>query len=154
RSKEDALTSRLPRLVCVFSDRTRAAWDAERLQGLYELSDQVPPLFEGLQQARGNLPNLKNMLGELRQKLPPAAGQDYPEQALLDDADRLIDSIPGLSPEDSPLPEEVARLSAAVRSRTRDVLSRLPSEKETPDDAKEYRDRLIAGLRQALRDLV
>src|SRR5205807_9682985 len=66
RTKDDTGANKLPRLLCVFSDRTRGAWDATRLAALYEQSDQVPPLLEGLHEARGHLPALKGLLKELR----------------------------------------------------------------------------------------
>lgn len=153
RNREDAAAAQMPRLLCLFSDRTRGAWDAGRLATLYDLSDQVPPLLEGLTQARGNLPSLKELLRDLRQKLPPAAGVDYPEQALLDDIDKLLEQIPGLSPEDFPPAPALGSLVASVRSRARDVLARLPADEQTAGDVKEYRGKLVSGLQRALRDL-
>src|SRR5262249_39226882 len=37
RSTDDPVAAKLPRLLCVFSDRTRNAWETERLANLYEL---------------------------------------------------------------------------------------------------------------------
>src|SRR5262249_4498432 len=153
RSKDDTGASKLPRLLCVFSDRTRGAWDPARLANVYDQSDQVPPLLEGLHEARGHLPALKELLKDVREKLPPPAGQDYPEQPLLDAIDKLLEWIPSVSAEDLPPGPEWANLIATARGRTRDVLTRLPAEEQTPDAAKEYRAKLVTALQRALRDL-
>src|SRR5262245_11094439 len=146
KDKDDAEGGKLPRLLCVFSDRTRGAWDASRVSTLAELSDQVPPLLEGLQAARGNLPALKTLLKELRDKLPPPAGQDYPEQALIDDIDKLTEQIPALGPDDFPPRADLSKLVASARSRAREILARLPAEES--EDVKEYRGKLVAGLQR------
>src|SRR5262245_3605854 len=153
RSKNDTGASKLPRLLCVFSDRTRGAWDPARLANVYDQSDQVPPLLEGLHEARGHLPALKELLKDVREKLPPPAGQDYPEQPLLDAIDKLLEWIPSLSVEDLPPRPDLANLIATARGRTRDVLTRLPAEDQTPAEVKEYRAKLVAALQRALRDL-
>src|SRR5262249_27966809 len=125
--------------------------DATRVATLAELSDQVPPLLEGLQAARGNLPSLKTLLKELRDKLPPPAGQDYPEQALIDDIDKLTEQIPGLGPEDFPPRADLSKLGGRAGGRAGEILAGWRAEEWK--DVKEYRGKLVAGLQRAQRDL-
>ena len=73
----------LPRLLAVFSDRTRACWDGGQLGRLQDAAEQVPPPLERLQRARGRIPSLLDLLGQLREQVPPAAGQDYAEQEVV-----------------------------------------------------------------------
>src|SRR5581483_8367519 len=80
---EDPQGQRLLRLLCTFTDRTRGCWEGQRVDALQELADQVPPLYEGLQEARGRLSSLQDMLKELRDRLP-AEGKDYSDQSLLE----------------------------------------------------------------------
>jgi hypothetical protein len=151
-NKSEPEAAKLPRLLVVFSDRTRAAWDSGRMPNLHEVSDQVSPLLEGLQQARGNIPNLQSLLKELRQQMPPAEGRDYPEQPLLDSLDKLVDWIPGLGPDDMPPNPDLSKVITTVRRQTREVLKSLPTEDEAPK-AKEYRGRLVRALHGNLAEL-
>src|SRR5262249_7169417 len=79
RSTEDETSRYLPRVVCVFSDRTRACWDLTKLPPAQAAADRVPPTLEGLQQVQSGIGALVSLLRELRGKLPPPPGKDYPE---------------------------------------------------------------------------
>src|SRR5205085_445382 len=70
---------RMTRLLCVFSDRTAACWDAKDVPGLHDQREAVPPALEQLQQIHGTLPALVELLESLRRQLPPAGEQDYPD---------------------------------------------------------------------------
>src|SRR5207253_888850 len=101
-NKDDAAGRALPRLLCVFSDRTRACWDAGRLGELHDLDDRIPPPPERLQAAADGIPALLDLLKELRQRLPPPGGRDYPEAALADQLQQLRDRAGAVSAEDYP----------------------------------------------------
>src|SRR5207249_3088062 len=88
---EDETLRKLPRLLCVFSDRTVASWPGGKREPLHDLADQLPATLEGVQQLRASAGPLTELLKVLRAKLPPPSGKDYPEQALLESVQTLRD---------------------------------------------------------------
>ncbi len=153
RSKEDNPPLKdMPRFLCVFSDRTRAAWDAGRLSQLHEAGDQIPPTLPGLSQLRDGIPALIDSLKELRKTLPPPAGQDYPEQALIDALTPLREAISGLSSEDLVNDKELPKLLEAVRRPARQIVASVrgaKSAKSSPQEG-EFRKKLLGQLQSAL----
>jgi hypothetical protein len=144
----------LPRLLCIFSDRTRAAWEPDRLPRLYDLSDQVAPTLPGLQQVWTDLPALVDRLKELRTRIPPQPGLDYPEQALIEALGELREWLTSISAADLPPVPELAKVLERARfpARTlRDTLRRL--DKNVPDKSVDYRDQLLAALESLLNHL-
>lgn len=158
RQRDDEVARFLPRFVCVFTDRTRAAWDPARLTAAQTAADQVPPRLEGLQQARGRIPSVVELLKDLRRQLPPPPGRDYPEQALVAELDELASHVPGLTKADFPLEAKLAALVESIQRRGRDLLSALrPPDTIAPDpaskEAEDYRKRLVTALGELLQDL-
>jgi hypothetical protein len=153
QSKEDNPPLQdLPRFLCVFSDRTRAAWDPARQAQLFEANDQIPPTLPGLTRVRDSIPALIDSLKELRKTLPPQAGQDYPEQALIDALTPLREAIAGLGAEDIADNKELPKLLDAVRKPARQIVASLHGTKEDKlsTDTKEYRQKLLSSLQAAL----
>jgi len=154
--KEDARARKLPRLIFIFSDRTRACWDVSKNASLNEASDLVPPHFTGLQNARADLPNLVELLRELRTQIPVQLGQDYPEQTLIDELEQLKELLPRVTPEDLPPTVELAKVINGVRRGIRDLadaLARHAGTEDSPSGTRDYRDRLLAGLTALRRNL-
>jgi hypothetical protein len=153
RAKGDEAARHQARLLVVFSDRTLASWDAGRLRPLQDARDQVPPPFERLPQLRDRVPGVVELLRDLRQRLPLPAGQDYPEQALIDLLEKARDRAAGLSEDEYPDPE-LSKLLTAARGRTRDLLGGLEKiSKEVSAGAKEYHAKLLDVLHGLLHDL-
>src|SRR5262249_4590433 len=146
RDRDDERARQLPRIVFVFSDRTRTSWEVGRIGMMRDAADQVPPTLLGLQQARGDIPNLIDMLGDLRRTLPPTLGQDYPEQALVESLNQLKDAVHRLTPEDLPPDTELTKAMDKVRRPARELIDTLVAVKDVPEPAKEFRDKLLAGL--------
>jgi len=153
RSTDDESARQLPRLLCVFSDRMRACWDVGQQQLVNDAHDQVPPLLEGLQQLRGDIPALVSELGALRSKLPPASGSDYPEQALIAALEKLRGHIGELRREDLPTDPELAKLIPGVRRATREILQSLQGGDPKEATAKDYRNQLIDKLVNLSREV-
>jgi len=152
-NKEDEVGAKLPRFLCVLSDRTRACWDAGQLTRLYDLSDPIPPSRDRLNALRDDLPGLVTLLQELRQRLPPPSSQDYPEQALIDLLQQLHDRLPSLQEEDYP-DRDLTKLLTQVRARGRELIGLLQKRgARVPEEVKEYRDRVLASLGASLRQL-
>jgi hypothetical protein len=151
RDNEAART--LPRLLCVFSDRTRACWDAGQVGRVHDAADQVPPPLERLQKVRGQAPALVEMLGQLREQVPPPPGQDYPDQETADAWQRLGDRIPSLGPENYPDPD-TNLLLAKVRGKSRELLGVLAwLQERVPESAREFLGKLTGSLRAGLENL-
>jgi hypothetical protein len=153
RNKDDEAGQKLPRFLCVLSDRTRACWDAGQLSRLHELSDAIPPPLERLRAARDSIPGRIDLLKELRQRLPPPSGQDYPEQALIDLLQQLRDQANALTPDDYPS-AETSKLLNGIRTRGRELITALQGLGErVPTDNREFRDQLVQSLQTGLRGL-
>src|SRR5262249_6204008 len=153
RSKDDNPPVKdVARFLCVFSDRTRASWDPARLSQLYDAGDQIPPTLPGLTHLRDGIPVLIDSLKELRKMLPPPAGQDYSEQALIDALTSLRDAISGLSSDDLGNDKELPKLLDAVRRPARQILAGLRGDKQekTSKEAVEFRKKLLGQLQSAL----
>ncbi|MBM4073093.1 MAG: VWA domain-containing protein [Planctomycetes bacterium] len=151
RRDEEAVKD-LPRLLCVFSDRTRACWEAGRLPGLHDAADQVPPTLPGLQRAGDGIPNLTEQLRELRKQLPPRPGEDYPEQALIDSLGKLRDAIPATAEDLGN--ETLAKKMTLARRPARTLLGLLDKREDKKDDvAVAYRKALTESLEGLLGNL-
>lgn len=156
RDRDDDRHRYLPRFVCVFSDRTRASWDAGKQGGAQTAADQVAPTLEGLQAGRADISPLVDLLKELRAKLPPPPGRDYPEQALIEALEQLAPLLPTLTKEDLPPDAKLAGLTETIQRRGRDLLDMVrPSDEKTAnkDAPDEFRAKLIANLQGVLRDV-
>ncbi|MBI3407403.1 MAG: BatA domain-containing protein [Planctomycetes bacterium] len=152
RRKDDGTSRFLPRFVCVFSDRTRAAWDIGRQANVWDASDGVPSALEGLHQARDNIGPLMDRLKELRAQIPLPPGKDYPDQALLDFLEQLRDRLPAVTKDDMPPDEKLAELVMNLQRRGRDLLSLLPKDDLAPA-VEEYRGKLAKSLQDVLGNL-
>jgi hypothetical protein len=140
----------LPRLLAVFSDRTRACWDAGQVAKLLDAADQVPPPLERLQRLRGTVPTLLDLLGRLRQEMPPTAGQDYAEQEMIALWRRLADLIPSLNSDNYP-DRNSAELLAKLRGKTRALLGLLRQQKGSAEGYKEKLTTVLASRLEELR---
>jgi Aerotolerance regulator N-terminal len=153
RNKQDEAAAKLPRFLCVLSDRTRACWDAAQLPRLYDASDPIPPPLERLRATRDDFITEATLLRELRQRLPPPGGQDYPEQALIEQLQQVHDRAPSVQGDDYPDPE-LSKALTGVRSRSRQLIGLLEQRgDQVPAEAKEYRDQVLASLRAGLKRL-
>jgi hypothetical protein len=138
-------TRPLARLLCVFSDRTPACWRADQAESLFEQSDALPPRMEGLEQARGRTAGLVEMLGQLRETLPPAAGQDYPSASLIETLESLKERSARWQPTDFPLSAEDIVLVRKARKATREMLAMLGAPAKDAD-AEAFRLKLATAL--------
>ena len=93
-NKDDLRAGQLSRLIFVFSDRTRASWKAGQTARLRDAAERVPASPAGLEKARAQLPNLIELLGDLRKQ----PGIDFPEQAFLEDLDELKELLGRATP--------------------------------------------------------
>ncbi|MFO0864248.1 MAG: BatA domain-containing protein [Gemmataceae bacterium] len=143
RSTEDERLRQMPRILVMFSDRTRGSWQASQDKQVLEAADLVPPSFEGLTQARGELPALIDDLKQVRTKLPPPAGVDYPDASLIETLAQLRDRIPSLRPNEFPPPDDVTTLVNQARRSLRDMSAAI---KSTSDEGKETRAELQRRL--------
>jgi len=75
--KEDARARKLPRLIFIFSDRTRACWDVSK-KCVPERGQRpgAAALHRPAKIARADLPNLVELLRELRTQIPVQLGQE------------------------------------------------------------------------------
>lgn len=150
--RDDEAVKDLPRLLCVFSDRTRACWETGRTPALYDSADQVPPTLPGLQRAGDGIPNLIEELREVRKLLPPRPGEDYPEQALIDALGKLRDAIPSTA--DDLGNDSLAKSMTLARRPARVLLGLLKKREDKKDDpAAAYRKQLTRSLEGLLGNL-
>ena len=147
----DPEVKRMPRLLCLFSDRTAACWEPKDVPGLVNSRNAVSPPLEQLQQVHGTIPELIGLLGSLRQRLPPANEQAFADQILLERLESLRNRVPLYSPQDYP-DESIRDLVAGTRVEAHRLADQL-QKFEAKDDAREYRDKLVGKLRTMLRDL-
>ena len=153
RNKQDEAGAKLPRFLCVLSDRTRACWDAGQLSRLYDVSDPIPPPLERLRGTRDDFLTEAALLRELRQRLPPPSGQDYPEQALIEQFQQLHERIPSIQGEDYP-DRDLSKLLTGIRGQSRQLIGLLEQRgDQVPPEAKEYREQVLASLRAGLKRL-
>ena len=84
----------MPRLLCVFSDRTVACWEPKDVTDLLNSRNAVPPPLEQLQQVHGTIPAVIALLEPLRQQLPPIGELTFADLALKERLDTLRERIP------------------------------------------------------------
>ncbi len=153
RSKDDEKSRSLPRLLCVFSDRTSACWDKSRMPQLHDLRDQVPILSDRLPRVRERMASVHDALQGLRDRIPAPAGQNFPDDRLLYLLDKLRDAT-GTPIEDGYPGAEVSNLVAGARSTTRELLVMLgKANKDLPATAKEDHTKVLGVLRTLQQDL-
>ncbi len=150
RGGTDQSGPRRLRVLAVLSDRTRGSWDAGQVPAVVEKLDRIPPAYEGLVEARGQVGTLRDRLGELRDKLPPPPGTDYGEKSLIEALAAMQAELSGLSPEPDRWPAALAPAVRQVRRLSRDLLAQLP-EAASGEPAQAYRDRLREALAEMLR---
>lgn len=147
----DLEVRRMPRLLAVFSDRTAACWEQRDVAGLHDRREAVPPPLEELQQVYKAIPPLVELLEPLRQQLAPIGEQNFPDHTLVDQLRKLRDRVPAYGPQEYP-DNGIREVVAGVRATARQ-LTELLQKREAKDEAKEYRDKVIAALRTLQRDL-
>ncbi len=147
----DLEVRRMPRLLCVYSDRTAACWDTKAVPALHDGREAVPPSLEQLHKVYGTLPALIELLGQLRQQLPPADGENFGDLTLTGLLGQLRKRAPVYGQEDYP-DRKISDLVASVRGEARQLTVQL-QKREAKDEAKAYRDRLIRALQALQRDL-
>jgi hypothetical protein len=142
------------RLLAVFSDRTRASWDAGQLAALTDRLDRLPPMYEGLTEARGQLGSLHDMLRDLRQQLPPSTGKDFNEQSLAESLTTLQNELTGLAPEVERWPMNLNPARLEARRLARELLAQVPRAEaatgETLTPSQVFANKLRAGLSEFL----
>jgi hypothetical protein len=151
RARGDESSRRMARLLAVFSDRTRASWDASRLQALHDAQDRVPPPFERLSSIRDRVPGVVELLGELPSRLP--GGQDLPgKDSLIEALEKARERASELTEDEYP-DRDLGRFLSTARVRTRELLRGLDKlSEDLPAAAKEYRTKLIGVLRELLHE--
>ncbi len=149
-SRDENQRGKRPRVLCVFSDRTPASWDASSRKQLQAKANKVPPSFERLAAARAGIADQERLLEELEKGLP-AIGQSFPAQPLIAQLKLLGERVTQLRAEDYPA-ESAQDLLERVREKQQDLLATL----EKTDDAigepgKQYRAKLMTALGNSLR---
>ncbi len=152
RGSEDPTGSMLPRLLCVFSDRTIGSWSEGQMSYLQESSDQIPPLWQGLDKVKDEIPGLIELLEQLRTEIPPPEGQDYPELGLIESLGQLREHISTVQREEINEDEKLAKLLPGIRQRCRQILF-MVRPKEGDKDISAYRQKLVDALNNTLRQL-
>jgi hypothetical protein len=144
--------SNLPRLLCVFSDRTLASWDAGKLPELYEVRDAVPPPLELMQRFRDEIPALLDLLSRWPPNLPSPPNTAGDAKSLGELLQKLRDLVGSLRVEeypDRPTLELLARVSAA----TRGVLVQVRPDDKAEPAVREYREKATKALQEAQTSL-
>ncbi len=156
QATDDDYGRRLPRVLCVLSDRTTACWDKTQVGYLQNLADSIAPPLERLRAIQGGIPAKVALLKELRQQLPLAkdSTQDYSEQSLIAEWEELRQKIPTAGWDNYP-DTGWNKLLGTVRGHSRDLLKQIRAhdpDKLSPTE-KSYRQKLIDALEQGLRYL-
>lgn len=149
RAKEEGKLSQWPRVLFIFSDRTRGAWEGGDREAIWDAADFAAPLFEGLLQACSDIPTVLDLVKDLRTRVPAPAGRDYPDQSLREALDELANRLPGLTREYLPPEPTLEKMINDARRRTRALLAQVQA--ATGEDA--YRGKLIGALQTLERDL-
>jgi hypothetical protein len=140
------------RLLAVLSDWTKASWDGSQVPALIDKLDAMPPIYEGLLEARSQLGSLQEMVRELPQQLPAESSKNYNEQALLDALTALQDDLAGLRPEADSWPESLSPSLQRARRLVRELRVQLPSDESAPNEtAQAFRGKLRSALAELLR---
>jgi hypothetical protein len=139
-----------PRLLCVFSDRTQASWETKATRSLQALVDQVPPTYARLAALQAELAGLIKILPELRERLPLL--KEFADQDLKDSLEKLRTRLTEVRADDYP-DEATTTPIVTVRPRLRELLTVLPADSDKlPQAARDYRAKLVAGVRAVLRN--
>jgi hypothetical protein len=151
---EDLIGPRLPRVLCVFSDRMEACWNSHQLPHLQGLADAIPPLLERLPAVQASIPGRIALLQELRDKLPPPAAQDYPEKKLIAAWEELQQRIPSATWDNYPDPQWV-KILGEVRATSRELLKKIQAPGGQDDDQtkKTFRKKIVESLEGGLQEL-
>ncbi len=153
RGDDDALRN-LPRLLCVFSDRTLASWPAGKQQAVNDLADQLPATLEGVQQLPASAAPLLDVLKGLRAKLPPPAGKDYPEQALVEAVEALRDRSANLDRDALRSDPSLQQLLFKCRRQARELrVVLLQLGEQTAPETEAFRNKTLTHLDGLLRRL-
>lgn len=139
------------RLLAAFSDWTRGSWDGSQLPTLLDKLDRVPPVYEGLLEARSQIGSLQDMLRDLRQTLPPQPSKDYNEQSLLDALAALQNDLADLEPDSERWRDTLLPSLRQARRLSRDLLQLMPVEPAPTDAAEAFRIKLRTALGELLR---
>ena len=142
------------RLLCVFSDGTHNCWEQAKVPEVSKNLDKIPPRLDQLQAARAAIGERIRLLQQLPKTIPPAKGESYNEDKLVQLWTSLQDSIPTYSSGSYPT-AEAQKLLAETRSATRTLLTMLQthnSDKLTKE-SKTYRQSLIQSLTSGLAEL-
>ena len=148
RSREEGNLSQWPRALFIFSDRTRGSWESADRDTIWEAADFAAPSYEGLQQARSDIPLALDLLKDLRSRYPPPAGRDYPDQSLREALEELRNRLPGLTRDYLPPEPNLEKIVNDARRRTRGLLALAPP--STAEDP--YPGKLRAVLQNLERD--
>ncbi|MFO0967932.1 MAG: BatA domain-containing protein [Gemmataceae bacterium] len=149
----------LPCFLCVFSDRTEGSWQASLAKEVARTADQIPPSYEGLQAVQGDIPELIDLLKNLKAKIPPGSGVAYPDETLIDALGRLQSNLVGLTPEDINAATKKLEAIPVILEQGRELLGLVePPEKAKEKEAREpkdddYRDRLRQQLGKVMARL-
>jgi aerotolerance regulator-like protein/VWA domain-containing protein len=151
---EDEGLRQLPRLLCVFSDRTVASWLGGKQQAVHDLADQLPATLEGVQQLRSGAAPLLDLLKGLRAKLPPPTGKDYPDTALAESVEALRDRSANLDRDALQTDPSLQQLLVKARRQARDLRDALVElgEQKAPE-TEEFRTKALANLYGLMRRL-
>src|SRR5207249_6985298 len=127
--------------------RSKRDWSSDVCSSdlhLQNLADGVPPLLEQLRVLQSSIPAKVALLKELRPKLEPPPGKDYPEQALIGHWEELRQKIPAATWDNYPSPEW-SKLLAQTRGRSHDLLKLLQAQdvKEVSPPQKDFRQNFI-----------
>jgi hypothetical protein len=149
KTKDEDQRWQRARVLCVFSDRTTAAWDVGEGKSLQASANQIPPLFERLAAVRGGLTALQQQVKELPTRMPDVS-TSFAEQPLLDALEKLGERIGQVRVEDYP-DEPLQAILAIARTRSVELLQALQKNKAS-SETQEYRDKLTAALQTLLRN--
>jgi hypothetical protein len=125
------------KLVAVLSDRTRGSWDSGQVAALTDKLDRVPPMYEGLLAARGQIGPLRDLLA------------DQPAQALAEALNALQSELVALPPERASGATGLTASVQQVRRLTRELLAQLPTDEASPGNPAS--GKLRAALGEMLR---
>ncbi len=141
RRKDDEQSAKMPRLLCILSDRTRACWDGGDLPRLTDAADRLSPTLEGIQQARALTATLQKQVEQLA-----TSGKSFSDTAFLDALAKWQDETRGLTPDSLPAKDSLLQTVRAARRTGRDLFTQLEKE-AAADTLKDTRQTLANWLR-------
>ncbi|MCS7045299.1 MAG: BatA domain-containing protein [Gemmataceae bacterium] len=152
---DDPVLRTAPRLLVAVSDRTVATWAGGSRQELLEALDQLPPTPEGLRQFRDRSGAVLELVKQLRTRLPPPAGSDYPDAAFIDAVAALRERLPELDHDRAFADEATRQLLLATRRQARGLIAALARPAAAADpDVEDYRRQTVASLHELVRQLM